>query len=190
MPALTLANLYYNSQRIARCYYEHESSTHHINTLPRILFRHPTEGPSTALTLILRLLVVSINLSMNCKSNQVVRTANNGYSNRLITLQGCTSSHMFSPLSVCTRHVLGRLQAKAERGCRPRPNQPLKSLVQVYRLFGFHPWGDPAGVSLTAPNDVYRVPESPNGQPVHRATYLSHHSPPRGSALRTTSSKL
>ena len=53
---------------------------------------------------------------MNCKSNQVVRTANNGYSNRLITLQGCTSSHMFSPLSVCTRHVLGRLQAKADVG--------------------------------------------------------------------------
>ena len=107
MPALTLANLYYNSQQIARCYYEHESSTHHINTLPRILFRHPTEGPSTALTLILRLLVVSINLSMNCKSNQVVRTANNGYSNSLITLQGCTSSHTLSPLiavySACTR---------------------------------------------------------------------------------------
>src|SRR6187399_3238476 len=67
--------------------------------------------------------------------------------------------------------------SESRRGCRPRPNQPLKSLVQVYRLFGFHPWGDPAGVSLTAPNDVYRVPESPNGQPVHRATYLSHHSP-------------
>ena len=29
MPALTLANLYYNFQQIARCYYEHESSTHH-----------------------------------------------------------------------------------------------------------------------------------------------------------------
>ena len=63
--------------------------------------------PSTALTLVLRLLVVSINLSMNCKSNQVVRTANNGYSNRLITLQGCTSSHTLPPLiaiySTCTR---------------------------------------------------------------------------------------
>ena len=107
MPALTLANLYYNSQQIARCYYEHESSSHHINTLPRILFRHPTEGPSSALTLILRLLVVSIYLSMNCKSNQVVRTANNGYSNSLITLQGCTSSHTLSPLTAvyttCTR---------------------------------------------------------------------------------------
>ena len=105
MPALTLANLYYNSQQIARCYYEHESSTHHINTLPRILFRHPTEGPSTALTLVLRLLGVSIYLSINCIGNQVV-----------LYLQGCTSSYMFPPLSVCTRHVLGRLQAKADVG--------------------------------------------------------------------------
>src|SRR6187399_1194492 len=80
--------------------------------------------------------------------------------------------------------------SESRRGCRPRPNQPHKSLVQVYRLFGFHPWGDPAGVSLTAPNNVYRVPASPNGQSVHRATYLPRHSPPRGSALRTTSSKL
>src|SRR6187401_322773 len=107
MPALTLANLYYNSQRIASYCYEHESSTHHNNTLPWILFRHPTEGPSTALTLVLRLLVVTINLSMNCISNQVVRTANNGYSNRLVTLQGCTSSHTLPPLivvySTCTR---------------------------------------------------------------------------------------
>ena len=122
MPALTLANLYYNSQQIARCYYEHESSTHHINTLPRILFRHPTEGSSTALTLILRLLVVSINLSMNCKSNQVVRTANNGYSNRLITLQGCTSSHTLPPLiavySACTRQP----SSGSPAGCRPRPD--------------------------------------------------------------------
>src|SRR3954463_4640617 len=31
-------------------------------------------------------------------------------------MQGCTSSHMFPPLSVCTRHVLGRLQAKADVG--------------------------------------------------------------------------
>src|SRR6187401_3149035 len=93
MPALTLANLYYNSQQIARCYFEHESSNHHNNTLPRILFRHPTEGPSTVLTLILRLLVESIHLSMNWMSNQVVRIGNNGYSNRLLTLQGCTSSH-------------------------------------------------------------------------------------------------
>ena len=34
----------------------------------------------------------------------------------MLTLQGCTSSYMFPPLSVCTRHVLGRLQAKADVG--------------------------------------------------------------------------
>src|SRR3954467_6584966 len=54
--------------------------------------------------------------------------------------------------------------SESRRGCRPRPNQPHKSLVQVYRLFGFHPQGDPAGVSSTAPNDVCRVPETPNGR--------------------------
>src|SRR3954469_13259410 len=54
---------------------------------------------------------------------------------------------------------LGNLQAEAWRGSRPRPDSPHKSVVQVYRLLGFHPQGDPAGVSLTAPNDVCRVPK-------------------------------
>ena len=49
--------------------------------------------------------------------NPEVLYRGHGYSNRsFITLQGCTSSYMFSPLSVCTRHVLGRLQAKADVG--------------------------------------------------------------------------
>src|SRR5215216_3687765 len=82
----------------------------------------------------------------------------------MLTLQGCTSSHMFPPLSVCTRHVLGRLQAKANVGVDHDLTNHTRSLVQVYRLFGFHPQGDPAGVSSTAPNDVYRVPEAPNGR--------------------------
>ena len=42
----------------------------------------------------------------------------------------------------------------------------------------------------TAPNDVNRVPEIPNGYSVHRATYLPHHSPPLRSALSTASSRL
>ncbi|KRY06785.1 hypothetical protein T12_10999 [Trichinella patagoniensis] len=37
----------------------------------------------------------------------------------LAYFRGCTSSHMFPPLSVCTRHVLGRLQAKADVGLSP-----------------------------------------------------------------------
>src|SRR4051812_7492379 len=54
---------------------------------------------------------------MNCIGNPEVLYRGRGYSNRsVITLQGCTSSHMFPPLSVCTRHVLGRLQAKANVG--------------------------------------------------------------------------
>ena len=61
----------------------HESTTHHFNTLPRIRLRLPTEEPSSALTLILRLLVVSIYLSMNCIGNQVVLYRGRGYSNRL-----------------------------------------------------------------------------------------------------------
>ena len=60
----------------------HESTTHHFNTLPRIHLRLPTEEPSSALTLILRFLVVSIYLSMNCIGNQVVLYRGRGYSNR------------------------------------------------------------------------------------------------------------
>ena len=60
----------------------HESTTHHFNTLPRIHLRLPTEEPSSALTLILRLLVVSIYLSMNCIGNQVVLYRGRDYSNR------------------------------------------------------------------------------------------------------------
>ena len=60
----------------------HESTTHHFNTLPRIHLRLPTEEPSSALTLILRLLVVSIYLSMNCIGNQVVLYRGHDYSNR------------------------------------------------------------------------------------------------------------
>ena len=101
--------------------------------------------------------------------------------------------YFFTHASTAYRRLLGVYSATFKRKPSEGVGHDLtnyKSLVQVYRLFGFHPWGDPAGVSLTAPNDVYRVPESPNGQPVHRATYLSHHSPPRGSALCTTTSKL
>ena len=53
-----------------------------LNTLPRIHLRLPMEEPSSALTLVLRLLVVSIYLSMNCIGNQVVLYRGRGYSNR------------------------------------------------------------------------------------------------------------
>ena len=80
----------------------------------------------------------------------------------MLTLQGCTSLYMFPPLSVCTRHVLGRLQVKGDVGVdHDLTNHTI--LVQVYRLFGFHPPGDPARVSLKAPNNVYRVPQYQTG---------------------------
>ena len=78
--------------------------------------------------------------------------------------------------------------SESRRGRRPRPTKTLKSLVQVYRLFRFHPQGVRPRFPHTAPNDVCRVPETPNGRLGTRATiYLPHHSPPLGSALRTAS---
>ena len=79
-----------------KCFCAHESTSHHFNTLPRIHLRLPTEEPSSALTLILGLLVVSIYLSMNCIGNQVVLYRRRGYSNSFIPCRGVlrhTRSH-------------------------------------------------------------------------------------------------
>src|SRR3954469_4216875 len=65
---------------------------------------------------------------------------------------------MFPP--ICARQT----SSESRRGCTPRPDQPHKSLAQVYRLFGFHPQGVRPRFPLTAPNDVNRVPETPNGR--------------------------
>src|SRR3954469_23604903 len=65
---------------------------------------------------------------------------------------------MFPP--ICARQT----SSESRRGCTPRPDQPHKSLVQVYRLFGFHPQGVRPRFPLTAPNDVCRFPETPNGR--------------------------
>src|SRR3954463_10807612 len=100
---------------------------------------------------------------MNCIGDQVVLYRGRGYSKRFIPCRGVlhhTRSHHLPPF---TRHVLGNLQAEAQRGCRTRPTQTLKSLVQVYRLFGFHPQGVRPRFPLTAPNDVNRVPRHQTG---------------------------
>ena len=79
----------------------HESTNHQHNTPPWILSRQPTRGPSAVLTLILRLLVVSIYLSMNCISDQVVLYRGRGYSNSFIPCRGVlrhTRSHHLSSL--------------------------------------------------------------------------------------------
>ena len=113
--------LSYPTEPFSKIVFALESTTHHHNTPPWILPRHPTRGPSAVLTLILRLLVVSIYLSMNCISDQVVLYRGRGYSNSFIPCRGVlrhTRSHHLPPF---TRHVLGNLQAEAQRGCRPRP---------------------------------------------------------------------
>ena len=71
---------------------------------------------------------------------------------------------------------LGNLQAEAWRGSRPRPDKPNKSLVQVYRLFGFHPQGDPAGCHSRPQTMCVGFPSPPrrvNLRLVHRATVPS-----------------
>ena len=84
----------------------------------------------------------------------------------MITLQGCTSSHTLSPLTTMyTSCIPATFKRKPGEGVgHDLTNQQVSS--QFYHLFGFHPQGDPAGVSLTAPNDVYRVPEPTNRVPL------------------------
>src|SRR3954471_21365508 len=71
-----------------KAFVAHESTNHQHNTPPWILSCQPTRGPSAVLTLILRLLVVSIYLSMNCIGDQVVLYRGRGYSNSFIPYRG------------------------------------------------------------------------------------------------------
>ena len=74
--------LSYPTRHHCKIVFAHESTNHQHNTPPEILPRHPTREPSSVLTLILSLLVVTINLSMNYIGNQVVLYRGRGYSNR------------------------------------------------------------------------------------------------------------
>ena len=108
----------------------------------------------------------------------------------MLTLQGCTSSYTLSPHTVvyttCTRQPSSGSPTwvSATAYLNTQVSSPGLSPIQVPSA------GSPAEVSHTAPNDVNRVPEIPNGYSVHRATYLPHHSPPLRSALSTASSRL
>src|SRR5512146_1715313 len=107
----------------------------------------------------------------------------------MLTLQGCTSSYMFPPLSVCTRHVLGRLQVKADVGV---DHDLPKHLSLQSRLIAY-----PGSIRRESGRGFPYGPErcvqgsvTPNGCPVFPATYLPHHSPPLRSALSTASRRL
>ena len=113
--------LSYPTRHHCKIVFAHESTNHQHNTPPGILPRHPTRGPSSVLTLILSLLLVPINLSMNYIGNQVVLYRGRGYSNSFIPCRGVLLHARFHHLPPFTRHVLGNLQAEAQRGCRPRP---------------------------------------------------------------------
>src|SRR6187399_2019686 len=98
---------------------------------------------------------------------------------------------MFPPLSVCTRHVLGRLQAKADVGVDHNlTNHTGLSSRFIAYLGSIH--GEIRPGCRSRPQTMCTgFPSPPNGRClVPPATYLPHHSPPRGSALHTTSSKL
>src|SRR3954463_4603740 len=77
---------------------------HHHNTPPWILSRQPTRGPSAVLTLILRLLVVSIYLAMNCIGDQVVLYRGCDYSNSFIPCRGVLRHTCFHHLA--SAHVM------------------------------------------------------------------------------------
>src|SRR3954468_4071282 len=126
---------------------------------------------------------------MNCTGNPKVLYCGRGYLNRsFITLQGCTSSHMFPPLSVCTRHVLGRLQAKADVGV----DHDLSNHTSLWSRFiaysGSIREEIRPGFRSQPQTMCAGFPRHQTGDSVHWATvYLPHHSPPLGSALRTAS---
>src|SRR3954471_23326517 len=82
----------------------HESTNHQHNTPPWILPRQPTRGPSAVLTLILRFLVESIYLSMNCIGDQVVLYRGRDYSNSFIPFRGVLLHTCFHHLA--SAHVM------------------------------------------------------------------------------------
>src|SRR4051812_45816853 len=81
----------------------------------------------------------------------------------MITLQGCTSSHTLSPLTAlymsCTSATFKRKPGEGVGHdlTNQQVSSPGLSPIRVPSQ------GDPAGVSLTAPNDVYRVPSHQTG---------------------------
>ena len=91
--------LSYPTRHHFKIVFAHESTNHQHNAPLGILPRHPTRGPSFVLTLILSLLVVTINLSMNCIGNQVVHYRGCGCSNSFISCRGVLRHTCFHHLA-------------------------------------------------------------------------------------------
>ena len=128
---------------------------------------------------------------MNYTGNTQVLYRGHGYTNiSFITLQGCTSSHTLSPLiavyTTCTQQPSSGSPAmvSATAYLNTQASSPGLSPIQVPSA------GSPAEVSTYGPERCVQGSATPNGRPAYPATCLPHHSPPLGSALRTSSSML
>src|SRR6187399_1451414 len=97
---------------------------------------------------------------------------------------------MFPPLSVCTRHVLGRLQAKADVGVDHNLTNHTGLSSRFIAYLGSIRGEIRPGCRSRPQTMCTGFPCHQTGESVHQATYLPRHSPPQGSALRTTTSKL
>ena len=104
----------------------------------------------------------------------------------MLTLQGCTSSHILSPLTAAyttsTRQPSSGspTMVSATAYLNTQVSSPALSPMQVPSA------GSPEEVSTYGPERCEQGLETPNGRPAYPTTvYLPHHSPPLGSALRT-----
>ena len=102
----------------------------------------------------------------------------------MLTLQGCTSSHMLSPLTVvyttCTRQPSSGspTRVSATAYLNTQVSSPGLLPIQVPSA------GSLAEVSTYGPERCVQGLETPNGRPAYPAmVYLPHHSPPLRSAL-------
>ena len=137
-------------------------------------------GASAVLTLTLRLLVVSIYLSMNCISDQVVLYRGRGYSNSFIPCRGVlrhTRSHHLSSLHDVYSATFKRKPNVGVGHSLPK-HSSLKSRFIAYS--GSIRRESGRGFHIRPRTMCAGFPRHQTGDSVHRATSLPHHSPPLG----------